>query len=101
MVSGCGLWVMLDVVPDKVPDIGGGVKAGKGRVERIRSTRCGYLLRLADPIFQGLAISLLFGAIASLIISPLAVPMLYYLVKRKSTINRPCLTPTRKHSTSE
>jgi len=43
----------------------------------------GAAMILADPIFQGLAISLLFGAIASLIISPLAVPMLYYLVKRK------------------
>ena len=43
----------------------------------------GAAVILADPIFQGLAISLLFGAIASLIISPLAVPMLYYLVKRK------------------
>jgi multidrug efflux pump subunit AcrB len=40
----------------------------------------GGLVILADPIFQGLAISLLFGAIASLIISPLAVPLIYYLV---------------------
>ena len=43
----------------------------------------GAAVILADPIFQGLAISLLFGAIASLIISPLAVPMLYYLVNRR------------------
>jgi len=34
---------------------------------------------LADPIFQGLAISLMFGEIASLLISRLAVPVLYYL----------------------
>jgi multidrug efflux pump subunit AcrB len=39
----------------------------------------GGLVILADPIFQGLAISLLFGAIASLIISPLAVPLIYYM----------------------
>jgi multidrug efflux pump subunit AcrB len=39
----------------------------------------GGLVILADPIFQGLAISLLFGAIASLLISPLAVPLLYYM----------------------
>ncbi len=38
---------------------------------------------LTDPIFQGLAISLLFGAIASLIISPLAVPLLYYITHKK------------------
>ncbi|MDD3179912.1 MAG: efflux RND transporter permease subunit [Opitutaceae bacterium] len=39
----------------------------------------GGLVILADPIFQGLAISLLFGAIASLIVSPLAVPLIYYM----------------------
>ena len=39
----------------------------------------GGLVILADPIFQGLAISLLFGAIASLLISPLAVPLIYYV----------------------
>jgi multidrug efflux pump subunit AcrB len=42
----------------------------------------GAAVILADPIFQGLAISLLFGALASLLISPLAVPMLYYMVNR-------------------
>jgi multidrug efflux pump subunit AcrB len=40
----------------------------------------GALVILADPIFQGLAISLLFGAIASLVISPLAVPLIYYML---------------------
>jgi multidrug efflux pump subunit AcrB len=39
----------------------------------------GGLVILPDPIFQGLAISLLFGAIASLLISPLAVPLIYYM----------------------
>ena len=43
----------------------------------------GGLVILADPIFQGLAISLLFGAIASLLISPIAVPLLYAMVRRK------------------
>lgn len=38
---------------------------------------------LADPIFQGLAISLMFGEIASLLISRMAVPVLYYMVKNK------------------
>lgn len=37
---------------------------------------------LLDPIFQGLAISLMFGEIASLLISRMAVPILYYLDKR-------------------
>ena len=38
---------------------------------------------LADPIFQGLAISLMFGEIASLLISRMAVPVLYYMVKAR------------------
>ncbi|MCC5834900.1 MAG: efflux RND transporter permease subunit [Opitutales bacterium] len=36
---------------------------------------------LFDPIFQGLAISLLFGEIASLLLSRMAVPVLYYMSK--------------------
>jgi multidrug efflux pump subunit AcrB len=35
---------------------------------------------LADPIFQGLALSLLAGEVASLLISRFAVPVLYYMV---------------------
>ncbi|WP_310600397.1 efflux RND transporter permease subunit [Desulfobulbus sp.] len=38
---------------------------------------------LADPIFQGLAISLMFGEIASLLISRMAVPVLYFMVKSR------------------
>jgi multidrug efflux pump subunit AcrB len=34
---------------------------------------------LFDPIFQGLAISLMAGEIASLFISRMAVPVLYYM----------------------
>lgn len=37
---------------------------------------------LSDPIFQGLAISLMFGEIASLFISRLAVPVLYYMANQ-------------------
>ena len=37
---------------------------------------------LADPIFQGLAISLMFGEIASLLISRMAVPVLYYMLRK-------------------
>ncbi len=38
---------------------------------------------LADPIFQGLAISLMFGEIASLLVSRMAVPVLYYMLKKR------------------
>ena len=41
---------------------------------------------LADPIFQGLAISLMFGEIASLLISRMAVPVLYYVVRKHQHI---------------
>ena len=34
---------------------------------------------LADPIFQGLAIALMAGEIASLLISRMAVPVLYFM----------------------
>ncbi|NCO52148.1 MAG: efflux RND transporter permease subunit [Deltaproteobacteria bacterium] len=40
---------------------------------------------LADPIFQGLAISLMFGEIASLLVSRMAVPVLYYMLKKRGT----------------
>jgi multidrug efflux pump subunit AcrB len=43
----------------------------------------GAAVILADPIFQGLAISLMFGEIASLLVSRMAVPVLYYLWRRR------------------
>jgi multidrug efflux pump subunit AcrB len=38
---------------------------------------------LFDPIFQGLALSLMAGEIASLVISRMAVPVLYSMLARK------------------
>ncbi len=43
----------------------------------------GAAVILADPIFQGLAISLMFGEIASLLISRMAVPVLYFMLKKQ------------------
>jgi multidrug efflux pump subunit AcrB len=40
---------------------------------------------LFDPIFQGLAISLMAGEIASLLLSRMAVPVMYHLVGRRRT----------------
>ncbi|KAF0170365.1 MAG: acriflavin resistance protein [Limisphaerales bacterium] len=42
----------------------------------------GAAVILADPIFQGLAISLMAGEIASLLISRMAVPVLYFMAKQ-------------------
>ena len=39
---------------------------------------------LVDPIFQGLAISLMAGEVASLFLSRMTVPVLYYLDKRRA-----------------
>jgi len=39
---------------------------------------------LADPIFQGLALSLMAGEVASLLISRFAVPVLYFMINRRS-----------------
>jgi multidrug efflux pump subunit AcrB len=44
----------------------------------------GAAVILADPIFQGLAIALMAGEIASLFISRMAVPVLYYLFATKT-----------------
>ena len=44
----------------------------------------GSAVILFDPIFQGLAISLMAGEIASLLLSRMAVPVLFYLSERKA-----------------
>ncbi|MBX3278897.1 MAG: efflux RND transporter permease subunit [Acidobacteria bacterium] len=43
----------------------------------------GSAVMLFDPIFQGLAISLMAGEVASLLLSRMTVPILYYLSERK------------------
>jgi multidrug efflux pump subunit AcrB len=44
----------------------------------------GAAVILFDPIFQGLAISLMAGEVASLLLSRMTVPVLYYLSRRKT-----------------
>ncbi|MGZ6126334.1 MAG: efflux RND transporter permease subunit, partial [Myxococcales bacterium] len=43
----------------------------------------GSAVMLADPIFQGLAISLMAGEVTATLLSRLAVPVLYFLVARR------------------
>jgi len=38
---------------------------------------------LFDPIFQGLAISLMAGEVASLLLSRMTVPIVYFLMRRR------------------
>ncbi len=42
----------------------------------------GAFVILFDPIFQGLAISLMAGEVASTLLSRMAVPVLYYMSQR-------------------
>lgn len=46
----------------------------------------GSSVMLADPIFQGLAVSLMFGEIAATVLSRFAVPVLYYWFIGKSRV---------------
>ena len=49
---------------------------------------------LFDPIFQGLALSLMAGEVASTVLSRMAVPVLYYLSQKKGGV----LPPAHPHS---
>jgi multidrug efflux pump subunit AcrB len=48
----------------------------------------GAIIILFDPIFQGLAISLVFGAIVSTVLTLLVVPIIYYITERKKWENK-------------
>lgn len=48
----------------------------------------GAAVILFDPIFQGLAISLMAGEIASLFLSRMAVPVLFYLANRNEAVKK-------------
>jgi multidrug efflux pump subunit AcrB len=47
---------------------------------------------LFDPIFQGLAISLIAGEVASLLLSRMTVPVLFYLSERHARRDTTCPT---------
>ena len=63
------------------------VEAGAVRFRPILLTAgtvvVGALVILFDPIFQGLAISLMTGAIASTVLTLVVVPLVYYMVERR------------------
>ena len=52
----------------------------------------GSFVMLFDPIFQGLAIAMMFGAVASTALTLIIVPLLYYQIFK----NRPCPTHSKK-----
>ncbi len=66
------------------------VDAGAVRFRPMLLTACavvvGAAVILFDPIFQGLAIALMAGEIASLALSRMTVPIVYYMVKNRRSI---------------
>ena len=68
------------------------VKAGAIRTRPILLTAAalmvGAFVIILDPIFQGLAVSLLFGVGASTLLTLVVIPLLYYHVTRKSIAPR-------------
>jgi multidrug efflux pump subunit AcrB len=49
----------------------------------------GSAVILFDPIFQGLAISLMMGEVAATLLSRMTVPVLYYVLTRNRPITGP------------
>jgi multidrug efflux pump subunit AcrB len=66
------------------------VDAGAVRFRPMLLTACavvvGATVILFDPIFQGLAIALMAGEIASLTLSRMTVPIVYYMVKNRRNV---------------
>ena len=58
----------------------------------------GSAVIILDPIFQGLAIALMAGEIASLAPSRITVPVVYYMVNRRR-LNEPELEAARRAGT--
>jgi multidrug efflux pump subunit AcrB len=54
----------------------------------------GSIVILFDPIFQGLAISLMAGEIASLLLSRMTVPIVYYIVNSRKAVPQPAARQT-------
>lgn len=78
--------LLIDFVQMEWRDCGGLrdalIRAGAVRLRPIALTAgavvVGSLVMLFDPIFQGLAISMMFGAVAATALTLIAVPLLYY-----------------------
>jgi len=72
-----------------VPLVDAVVEAGAVRTRPIALTAgtvvIGAIVILFDPIFQGLAIALITGSIASTVLTLVVVPGIYFLMKRGST----------------
>ena len=63
--------------------------AGKWMALTAAAVIAGSAVILFDPIFQGLAISLMAGEVASLLLSRMTVPITYYLTHRRDSVAVP------------
>jgi len=54
----------------------------------------GSFVMLFDPIFQGLAIAMMFGAVGATLLTLIAVPLLYYEFFRDRPTPRPAVPDT-------
>jgi multidrug efflux pump subunit AcrB len=54
----------------------------------------GAAVILFDPIFQGLAISLMAGEVASLLLSRMTVPVLFYVMRKREMNTAPAAQPS-------
>ncbi len=77
------------------------IRAGAVRFRPILLTAAavvvGSFVMLFDPIFQGLAIAMMFGAVASTLLTLIAVPLLYYEFFK----NKPCPDRGKKEEDEE
>ena len=58
------------------------MRSDAGEIAIVAAVLVGASVILFDPIFQGLAIALMAGEVASLFISRMAVPVLYFMTYR-------------------
>jgi multidrug efflux pump subunit AcrB/nucleotide-binding universal stress UspA family protein len=98
-IAGAGIVVRNSIIlvdfielrlKDGMPLVDAVVDAGAVRFRPMMLTAAAVIVgagvMLMDPIFQGLAISLMAGEVASLLLSRMAVPVLFYLSERKKYI---------------
>jgi len=69
-----------------LPLIDASIDAGATRFRPIVLTALAVVVAgvviLFDPIFQGMALALMAGELAAVILTPVAVPVIYYLLNR-------------------
>lgn len=78
------------------------VDAGAVRLRPILLTAAAVVIGagaiITDPVFQGMAISLMAGGVASTLLSLVTVPLLYYIFEKRKTQQVPSRLPNKEQS---